>query len=119
MNDNKLIAHFMGAKVVQSKDSLAKRWVCEDYNLLHNKLYLTNQLKYNTSWDWLMPVIKKIEELFGEEYQVITINGCSCKIETPYNYIEFEELTKLEAVYKTVVEFIKWYNKSKDEIQIN
>ena len=28
--------------------------------------YMPHELKYHTSWDWLMPVVQKIERLSGE-----------------------------------------------------
>ena len=51
MNDNKLIAEFMGLE--SFKDSLAS---------LHNgkinvSVDLHKQAQYHTSWDWLMPVV--------------------------------------------------------------
>lgn len=59
---NKKIAKFMGAKTARHKTVNALMWVCEGYHL-HNKLYFPNNLKYHKSWDWLMPVIFKIESL--------------------------------------------------------
>ncbi len=48
MNDNKLIAEFMGyPKIANDEDK---------------RDYLEDCVKYHTSWDWLMPVIEKIEE---------------------------------------------------------
>lgn len=55
--DNKIIALFMGLKphhqdagylIDESKD--------EGYEAIHESCFL-----YNSSWDWLMPVIEKIE----------------------------------------------------------
>lgn len=59
------------------------------------------QLKYNSSWDWLMPVIAKIKKL---------LIGCVAdgsfrlegRIERSLCAID------LEATHKAVVEFIKW-----------
>ena len=93
---NKLIAEFM------------------DYPDLGNKGDFS-YLKYHSSWDWLMPVVEKIE---GEPHL------CKVIIETNYCRVErnsgehiltmgSQNLTKKEATYKAVVEFIKWYNKQK------
>jgi hypothetical protein len=89
---NKLIAEFMGERVIK-----------EPY--FDNKLPVISgedgykQTKYHTSWDWLMPVIEKIKNSY-------------------YLYIQYEmvesELCKLEikATWLAVVEFLKWYNHS-------
>ena len=53
-NDNKLIAEFMGAFF----DDNGMTRICGQYGLERvNDL----SLKYHTSWDWLMPVVEKIE----------------------------------------------------------
>jgi hypothetical protein len=73
---------------------------------------------YHTSWEWLMPVVEKIKDL-GFKYQI-----CSNANDGDRYYCEFGEekilsfgITSIEAVYKAVVEFIKWYNKNKKEVQ--
>mgnify|MGYP003625424699 CR=1 FL=1 len=48
MNNNKLIAEFMGVSV-------------------NIPQYIPN---YHTSWDWLMPVGEKIDAMFGEDDEV-------------------------------------------------
>lgn len=58
MNYNKLIAEFMGVVFH------------DDENQYYNAdgLHIGNTLQYHTSWDWLMPVVRKIEnenELIG------------------------------------------------------
>ena len=51
MNDNKLIAEFMGLPIVEHDGMWYNP---EDTNMKFN---------YDTSWDWLMPVVEKIEKL--------------------------------------------------------
>ena len=46
MNDNKLIAEFMGSNL-----NGLESWQYEE------------ELQYHTSWDWLMPVVEKIYQL--------------------------------------------------------
>jgi hypothetical protein len=73
MNDNKLIAEFMGVK---PKSVLG-----------HGKVYND----YSKSWDWLMPVVKKIEE----QNELIGAHILS---------------TDIGKTHKEVVRFIKEYN---------
>lgn len=76
--------------------------------------YNADNLLYHAYWDWLMPVVEKIEDLVLsknhnpvvtiEKYiTVISDNGESI-------LVECQEETRIEGVYKAVVEFIKWYN---------
>ena len=90
MNDknNKLIALFMGLKphhqdagylIDESKD--------EGYEAIHESCFL-----YDSSWDWLMPVLVKIEKIeVGDG---------------TWTSVYFD----IEREHKKAVEFIKTYN---------
>ena len=89
MNDNKLIAEFMGyPKIANDEDK---------------RDYLENCVKYHTSWDWLMPVVLKCKE---------SVDYCSDDNALEYHNIEDEMLSQLsiEDTYQAVVKFIKIYN---------
>ena len=62
--------------------------------------FMVSQLKYHSSWDWLMPVVQEIislKNVYAEERQKV-----------------FEAIKpNKEITYKSVVEFIKWYNQQK------
>ena len=79
ISDNEMIAEFMGVgKLYEAQSS--NQW---------------NQ--YHTSWDWLIPVVNKIEmECEGVPLQLIDVSF----------YDEIHE------VYWAVIEFIKIHNKS-------
>ena len=77
-------------------------------------------LHYHKSWDWLMPVVEKIENVYTKKYK----SGFIVRIEYKDIFVmtldTSEELiicdqsdSKLEGVYWTCVKFIKWYNKNK------
>jgi hypothetical protein len=112
MEDNILIAEFMGFDPITEK-------YFEDNGFENEKQMIidTSSCKYSTSWDWLMPVVEKIEkEGFKStiENQWAGFDGCTDENDglwidskTPCN-------TKLEATYKAVVEFIQWYNNNKN-----
>lgn len=59
-----------------------------------------HELKYDSSWDWLMPVVARIvrdEEFWDEEHREYLMDL------VPYGHIE--------DVYDVVIRFIKSYNK--------
>lgn len=97
--NNKIIAEFMGYK-----KSIANTW------FKGNKIVQTTSFKYDSDWNWLMEVVDKIESL----KVVVEIRENVCYIETSANnyYSELED-TKLQATYKAVLVFIKWYNEQK------
>ncbi|MAO25168.1 MAG: hypothetical protein CMJ25_30875 [Phycisphaerae bacterium] len=91
MKENKLIAEFMGVNVITIDD------VRKNKNPYISSAdgHLENDLKYYSSWDWLMPVVKKIYGIDSEADFFGSINR--------------------EGTYKEVVEFINEYNKTNDK----
>ena len=89
METNKIIAKFMGGYELEEFED------------------------YDTSWEWLMPVVEKIEQT-NEGCTLVIIEDERCHI---VNQIGFEidsvGHTKIEAVYNACLIFIKWYNKNK------
>lgn len=89
-------------------------------------------LKYHSSWDWLMLVVSEIEnigsivEIHGTRHAFEKINLHYCRLHySVFNtvtdkYVTDEvvlfkyntefNISKINCVYKAVVEFIKWYN---------
>jgi hypothetical protein len=72
--------------------------------------------RFHLQWDWLMPVVEKIEEMdvvasFQIEQPTIYIWKSSENSTFKDIEIDIFKSSKLEAVYKAVIEFIKWYNK--------
>ena len=124
--NNKIIAKFMGLKaefveydrefnnpiyVVYSNTHLFFRnFKVNDVSLKQgfdkeNPLeyfYKFLKFKYHSSWDWLMPVVEKIESSKREEDEFDIFGNC---VQVGDN--EFVGKTKIEAVYMAVVEFIK------------
>jgi hypothetical protein len=105
--NNKLIAEFMGADF---NDKGMTR-ICGKFGL--ERVSALN-LKYHTSWDWLMPVVEKIESL---KYRVeISHNGCLIESHKDLDTARINsgigeiEPTKLKATYKAVVGFINQNN---------
>lgn len=114
-NDNELIAEFMG--IVFWKQIKNERY----YKVPKEHVYANNaglgQFRYDTSWDWLMPVVEKIESLHsvvpGHLLQIEITRGFVKILGTPGQHIFYNisiEGSKIQATYRAVVDFIKWYN---------
>ena len=123
MTDNQLIAEFMGLSVTNNIVN------CTENIRSHNERCLSgyniSQARYDSSWDWLMPVVEKITSIplldnlnecnyiyFGFDYEdnshyVNLYHGEDSQINGN------SKVNKIEAVYEAVVKFIKWYNKNK------
>lgn len=125
MKDNKLIAEFMGVVFH------------DDENQFYNTdgLYIGLELEYHKSWDWLMPVLEKIEsieESYDREHLAIKIgysydtscsknhnlndgtwSGYMSLLRNGHTFITVIGNSRREAIYKTIVEFIKFYNNEK------
>lgn len=78
------------------------------------------ECKFNTSWDWIMPVVEKIE-LLGYDTRIGGVTLIKDGVQSKLNYAETESIigdtisycngtTKIESVWLAVVEFIKWKN---------
>jgi hypothetical protein len=84
----------------------------------HSKIWSEFEyLKYSSDWNWLMPVVEKIEGLhsiFEHYYLNVRISQGYVQIEGVKGHrIYFNtsvEGGKIKATYKAVVEFIKYYN---------
>ena len=102
--NNKLIAEFMG--IEEAYNPNGNDWVLKtttpdtygDTDILES--CKCNELQYNSSWDWLMPVVRNV---------LMTIELDSLYYDTEelrYNTLDCD----INGAYKEVVEFIKEYN---------
>ena len=114
--ENKLIAEFMG--VYQDDKGYWGFTNTKEHQRWHIDRFL-DATHYDNDWNWLMEVVEKIENIEDK-------NRCS-----KYNFemvqtfveiidnnnsdtiVEIDKNTKIQATYKAVVEFIKWYNEQK------
>ena len=121
IENNKLIAEFMGHTPMTMNEYHNRDNCLNDDNIL----WIDEQCYYDSKWDWLMPVVEKIEEIALEEvkgsYKIhryrIDTSYCQCNIvDTKTDEIIIEnDAPKLTAIYLSVVEFIKLNNKNKKE----
>ena len=70
-------------------------------------------LQYHLSWDWLMPVVEKIENL---GYFCMINKRTSIYTGTKDQKISITTIegnTKILNTWKAIIAFIEWYNKNK------
>jgi hypothetical protein len=92
--NNKLIAEFMGYEI------LYRPYYNGFIEISDTELCDVDDLEYHTSWDWLMPVIEKIQDKHLENPKL------------DYDYIDEIRLAvpNIQEAYYLVLEFINEYN---------
>lgn len=114
---NKLIALFMGLK----ENGFGRNLHFVDGN--GRIIAMSYLLKYNESWNWLIPVVEKIESIvdIGDTKFTVSIFGNTCEIYGKYcdhqhpaysYYRESSNGNKIKSVFSQIVEFINWYNEN-------
>ena len=93
MEDNKLIAEFMGMTYGDPNDDS----VMIQKTPQGNEVVPIESMEYYTSWEWLMPVVIKI----GGTANIL---GAMKKLRN------YSKVTNREDTYKAIIEFIKKYN---------
>lgn len=111
IESNKLIAEFMDFTYEKDLGWFDSEGILPQIVIDINDGNCFDELLFDKSWNWLMPVVEKIENLHEDCDVWFYIAGCSIN----YCSILFDNNcdTKLEATYETIVEFIKWYKEHK------
>ena len=95
---NKLIAEFDMLSMVEG-----------GFYPIAGKLRIAEQLEYHSSWDWLMPVIEKINHI--DKNANVTLRRDILHFQRNNNCIfDMTIFETKERVWYAVVDFIKWYN---------
>ena len=115
MESNKLIAEFMGYEVLYRPNSNGF------IELSETELCDVDDLQYHKDWNWLIPVVEKIESLgytFEKNFQRIDKDWqCLIVKGNDILYQEFNTDSRI-ACYQVVVRFINEYNRTDDHRDI-
>ena len=120
LEGNKLISEFMGAEVSQAYSKTKEQdglmfYYPKDSSPNTYRNLSSMAIKYHSSFDWLIPVLKEIENL-GCIVEIWMSLAYGCRIYKLGGKLSIgkqftnESNSLEEAVYNTVIEFIKWYN---------
>lgn len=111
---NIMIAEFMGIKFKDDDEYINELKEMRQNGIYFEQGYMTSELKFHTSWDWLMPVVIYIN--VNTEHTFV-IQAMDCYV---YNVNNGEQVTQpsmkhqpselINSVYETVIEFIEMYN---------
>lgn len=121
LEGNRLISEFMGAtpcKLMGKTIGIVDAYECEEWKLP------VDEIQYHSSWDWLMPVIEKIESLHydvqicTDSVSIIDMAGEECAFN---DYQDFNSEwhqqdspsaeNKIHATWLSAIEFIKWHTR--------
>ena len=139
---NKLIADFMGYEYIpwnncdDFKPGFWLRGLSKSQRQYISKLPVkpflcrnATQLAYNSSWNWIMPVLEKIESLTDDGYKYDVVIGfktycgitrsknmmrdaerweSSHTVNEPGKIYTWKPTTKIQAIWIAVVKFLKW-----------
>ena len=117
---NELVAKFMGC-TFHTKHPYSEEtnyWQFNEYMPANcNSRVKTDELAFDTDWNWLMDAVEKITDLHPDNSKPFSIQDKQCSIHGFRGtlYKTFYGKTTRDAVYKAVVEFVKWYNEGIDK----
>lgn len=116
-----------GYEFIRPIEYVSKSFQSSD--VVYHKVISPYSMRYIDSWDWMFPIIDKINGL-GKGYSFATFKTyVSCVVEKgsgkmykDYSFANSEfitaEQTGKEAAFKLLVKFVKWHNEFiKEEIQ--
>ena len=122
-----LVAEFVGRRGKEKKNLFT--FIGASVLLDGDTWYTIEQAKFHEDWNWLMPVVEKIEKMCLHKkganpkgYSIsVMIDGDYCRIQTnaatvndPCYFARIvTDKSKIQCVFEAVCQFIEWYNKNK------
>jgi len=110
IENNKLIAEFMGMKFKDDSDYIETLKEMRSQGMFYEQGMMASELQYDASWDMLMPVVDKCTQIGFRDQEFD--NEIYLKWEEIFDDMGMFLGNHIEEVFAAVVEFIKWYNKN-------
>ena len=134
---SEIIARFMGGKILNTEHHSMPHGSCHDLTIKNWSVpagtpssYISQAkigiFNYHNSWECLIPVIEKIEniEIDDEVYRFVIHKNTSI-IEAQlvffqpssiwHIHLKNEGINKIDATYKSIIQFINWYQKLQND----
>jgi hypothetical protein len=106
LKGNQLIAEFMGGKIAYFSVTNLPHY----RNLPYGRTITFSELKYHSSWYWLMPAVEKIKDIDNEADIEMAKMLEFFKDDEECNIFHTSIFCHLKEVWNRTVVFIKWYN---------
>lgn len=96
---NRMIAKFKGCEYRPETPAMYEHWVVGE------EPFLLSELKFHTSWDWIIPVIKevKLSRISSND------NGYEIIDRIDNSLMECD----IDSLHSHLYDFIEWYNQNK------
>ena len=118
IENNKLIAEFMNRKMRKGNFWSKVMGYADEYIIINGEpKWSLGDIPYNSSWNWLMPVVKKITNLIKNNRPLPLELDDKWELQWRklYDYQSYSFFeNNITSIYKAVIEFIKWYNLQKE-----
>ena len=109
---NKLIAEFMGAV----KSDFGDYMIFTVGNPQSVGKINHSDIKYDSSWDWLIPVFERIGEFKFEDGDNARLRTFADGMVRINRFQLYKEETLLLSAWKAAVDFIEWHNENKHKV---
>ena len=111
--NNKIIAEFMGGKMVTNHIDCKQISFLRDSKAIpptDEGIYTLSMLKYNSDWNWLMNVVRKVRIIESKAKGEFLAELLHYK-RNNRTIFDLDILEGIEWVYNACIAFIEWYNK--------
>lgn len=118
ITDNEVIARFMDAlKKYDERGGMPCVLLSGGGVPVPGWYFNDKEILYSTSWEWLMPVVEKIESECGASVE-IRQGYCGIIHHRTKEWQTSHMGSKIESTYKAVVQFIHWYNSTQNKEKV-
>lgn len=115
IKSNELIAKFMGGeyRTDLSFTFIKEGWLNTPANDCR-QIAQSYDFKYHSSWDWLIPVFNKCQELLRTMEGTVKVANQHLYLS---NSLDFFGTLNIEKMYSAIINFIEWFNSNQEKYE--